>query len=119
MSNCRVPKDLFTPGPPESPGGQRPLTSTSLCSVCILISGNKNAAAKKNTNAIPLSSIRKIREETEKGKQVDGIVISQGELERIKRSTRVQTKEQASESQKLMAAQQDQRAAALARKKRM
>ncbi len=54
-----------------------------------------------------------------KGTKVDGIIISQGELDRIKRSTKVTTKAQASETQKMLAAQQDQKAAAMARKKKM
>ena len=85
----------------------------------VLISGNKKSGQRTNNAAIPLSQIRKIREETEKGTKVDGIVISQGELDRIRRSTKVTSKEAASDQAKMLAAQQDQKAAAMARKKRM
>lgn len=54
-----------------------------------------------------MSEIRKIRQKTQSGEQVDGVVISRGELERIKRSTKITTKEQEQQTKKLISEQKD------------
>jgi len=48
-----------------------------------------------------MDEIRRIRQSTENGKQVDGVIISQNELERIRKSTRITTKAQEVETKKL------------------
>jgi len=54
------------------------------------------------------AEIRKIRQETEQGTKVDGIVISKQELDWIKRSTKITTKEQELENKKLLNEQKEQ-----------
>lgn len=67
-----------------------------------------------------MEEIRRIRQQTETGKQVDGVVISQNELDRIRKSTRITTKAQEIETKKLYNEQKEQQmAAAKARKTRM
>jgi hypothetical protein len=64
--------------------------------------------------------LREIRQKTEKGQKSDAIVISQSELERMKASTKIQTKEQDFQQRKLIEEQKDQQMAeAKARKQRM
>ena len=64
--------------------------------------------------------LREIRQKTEKGQKSDAIVISQSELERMKASTKIQTKEQDFQQRKLIEDQKDQQMAeAKARKQRM
>lgn len=64
--------------------------------------------------------LREIRQKTEKGQKSDAIVISQSELERMKASTKIQTKEQDFQQRKLLEEQKDQQMAeAKARKQRM
>lgn len=81
--------------------------------------GNKDA--KKGTATIlSQAEIRKIRQETEQGVKVDGVVISKSEIDRIKRSTQVMTKEQAIENKKLLSEQKEQQQVdAKARKTKM
>ena len=51
--------------------------------------------------------LRKIREQTEKGQKSDAIVISAGELERIKNSTQIRTKEEEFQQKRLIEEQKD------------
>ena len=67
-----------------------------------------------------MEEIRRIRQSTESGKQVDGVVISQSELDRIRKSTRITTKQQEIQTKKLYNEQKEQQmAAAKARKAKM
>lgn len=67
-----------------------------------------------------MSEIRKIREKTKAGDQVDGVIIGQSELDRIKRSTKVTSKKEEMETKKLLDEQKEQQmAAAKARKSKM
>ncbi len=59
-----------------------------------------------------MDEIRRIRQSTESGKQVDGVVISQNELERIRKSTKITTKQQEIQTKKLMNEQKEQQMAA-------
>lgn len=65
--------------------------------------GNKNkkpsGSKAGDIQAAPIvdkDELRDIRKKTEKGQKSDAIVISKGELERMKASTKIQTKEQES-----------------------
>lgn len=70
--------------------------------------------------AITKEDLRDIRQKTEKGQKSDAIVITQNELERMKASTKIQTKEQEFQQRKLLEEQKDQQmAAAKARKQKM
>ncbi len=61
--------------------------------------------------------LREIREKTVKGQKSEAIVINQGELERMKAATKIQTKEQEIQQKKLLEEQKDSAmAAAKARK---
>jgi hypothetical protein len=61
--------------------------------------------------------LREIREKTEKGQKSEAVVINQGELERMKATTKIQTKEQEALQRKLLEEQKDSAmAAAKARK---
>jgi hypothetical protein len=57
-------------------------------------SKGKKPAAPKGAAVLSMNEMRRIRQETEAGKQVNGIILSQQELERIRKSTKVMTKEQ-------------------------
>lgn len=80
---------------------QKDLTLMKLFLVLLLTLGNKQAG-KTAAPVLSQAEIRKIRQETEQGVKVDGIVISKHELDRIKRSTKVTTKEQDLENKKLL-----------------
>lgn len=86
---------------------------------------NKKAGGSKagDIQAAPIvdkDELRDIRKKTEKGQKSDAIVITHGELERMKASTRIQTKEQESQHRKILEEQKDQQMAeAKARKQRM
>jgi hypothetical protein len=73
----------------------RMLMRPSLVSVNSYHLGNTKATkgGAKKTPILSQNEIRKIRQETEKGTKVDGVVISKTELDRIRRSTRITTKE--------------------------
>jgi len=92
--------------------------------VC-LGNNNKKVAGSKtgDIQAAPVvdkDTLRDIRKKTEKGQKSDAIVITQNELERMKASTRIQTKEQESQHRKILEEQKDQQMAeAKARKQRM
>jgi hypothetical protein len=81
-----------------------------------IILGNTKKAA---TGAVTLTKeqLRDIREKTEKGQKSEAVVINQGELERMKATTKIQTKEQEIQQRKLLEEQKDSAmAAAKARK---
>lgn len=46
--------------------------------------------------------LRDIREKTEQGKKSEAVVINQGELERMKATTKIQTKEQEIQQRRLL-----------------
>ena len=87
--------------------------------------GSKNN--RPNTGTAPggaavvsMQDLRKIREQTEKGQKADAVIIPKNELERIKGSTKITTKEEQKQSKKMLEEQKEkQRSAANARKKRM
>lgn len=93
----------------------------------VVIAGNKNkkpsGSKAGDIQAAPIvdkDELRDIRKKTEKGQKSDAIVISKGELERMKASTKIQTKEQESQHRRLLEEQKDQQMAeAKARKQRM
>jgi len=61
--------------------------------------------------------LRDIREKTEKGQKSEAVVINHGELERMKATTKIQTKEQEALQRRLLEEQKDSAmAAAKARK---
>lgn len=67
-------------------------------SICLLGNNKKKGAGSKagETQAAPIvdkDELRDIRKKTEKGQKSDAIVITQNELERMKASTKIQTKE--------------------------
>lgn len=65
-------------------------------------------------------AVKKIRKEAEKGTKADAVIISEGDLKRIKGSTTVKTKEQLKEEARLNREQKEQQmAAAKARKARI
>jgi hypothetical protein len=64
--------------------------------------------------------LRDIREQTEKGKKSEAIVIKQDELERMKAATKIQSKEAEIQQRRLLEEQKESAmAAAKARKQRM
>lgn len=61
--------------------------------------------------------LREIREKTEQGKKSEAVVINQAELDRMKGTTKIQTKEQEIQHRRLLEEQKDSAmAAAKARK---
>lgn len=69
---------------------------------------------------VSLNELRKIREQTEKGLKADAVILPKSELDRIRGSTKVVTKEEEKMTKKMLEEQKmQQRSAALARKKRM
>lgn len=64
--------------------------------------------------------MRRIREETEKKPTRTSDIVNKGEIERMKASTKIETKDDKAEAKKLYSEQlQQQQAAAKARKERM
>lgn len=55
--------------------------------------GKKTTFANNGVAVISNSELKDIREKTEKGQKSDAIVISKGELERMRGTTKIQTKE--------------------------
>jgi len=77
---------------------------------------------KKNGGASTLTKdqLREIREKTEKGQKSEAIVIKQDELERMKATTKITTKEYEIQQRRLLEEQKESAmAAAKARKQRM
>jgi len=84
--------------------------------------GNKENSGKISNSIAIVSQeeLRAIRGKAEKQAQPESAIITKSELERIKRSTKIQTKEQKSQQNRLIEEQKDQQmAAAKARKERM
>lgn len=80
----------------------------------------QTTAAPPGAAIVSLGELRKIREQTEKGLKADAIVLPRSELERIKGSTKIVTKEEQKLTKKMLDEQvEQQRGAAKARKKRM
>jgi hypothetical protein len=71
----------------------------------------KNGSKAGDTQPAPViadkDELRDIRKKTEKGQKSDAIVITQTELERMKASTKIQTKEQESQHRRLIEEQKD------------
>jgi hypothetical protein len=89
-----------------------------------LFGSKKDRPATSNVPAgaavISLNELRRIRQQTEKGEKPDAIVIPKTELDRIKGSTKIVTKEEQKLTKKMLDEQKEQqRGAAKARKKRM
>ena len=60
-----------------------------------LFGNNKSKAGGTNEAAVvSLEELRDIRRKTEKNNQNDAVIISKGDLERIKAATTIKTKEQ-------------------------
>ena len=77
---------------------------------------------KKNggTSILTKDQLREIREKTEKGQKSEAIVIKQDELERMKATTKITTKEYEIQQRRLLEEQKESAmAAAKARKQRM
>jgi hypothetical protein len=73
-----------------------------------------------NSAVISADELRKIREQTEKGLQADALIMPKTELDRIRGSTKIVTKEEEKQTKKMLGEQKEQqRGAAKARKKRM
>lgn len=65
-------------------------------------SGNKKSKSKAGNNenqpaVVSRDELKAIRDKTEKGQKSDAIVITKAEIERMKQSTKIQTKEQESQ----------------------
>jgi len=85
-----------------------------------LFGNTKKGGANGGTATLTKEQLREIREKTEKGQKSEAIVINQGELDRMKAATKIQTKEQESQQRRLLEEQKDSAmAAAKARKQRM
>ena len=96
----------------------KPKIYMSRFSLTISTLGNKNKKAGSKAGdthiAAPVvdkDELRDIRKKTEKGQKSDAIVITQSELERMKATTKIQTKEQESQHRKLLEEQKDQQMA--------
>jgi len=73
-----------------------------------------------NIAIISKEELRKIREQTEKGLQADAHIITKTELDRMKGSTKIVTKDEEKQMKKMLDEQKEQqRGAAKARKKRI
>ena len=55
----------------------------------VMLASKKKPTAPKGASVMTMDEIRRIRQQTESGKQVDGVIISQNELERIRKSTKI------------------------------
>ena len=76
--------------------------------------------APAGASIVSLHELRKIRDQTEKGLKADAIVVTKSELDRMKASTNIVTKEERKMTKKMLDEQKEQqRAAAKTRKKRM
>lgn len=86
-------------------------------------SGKKNPSntmARAGATIISQHEVRKIREHTEKGQQKDAIILPKSELDRIRLSSKIVTKDQTMQQKQLFEEQKEkQRIMHNARKKRM
>jgi len=79
--------------------------------------GNTKKATGTGAVTLTKDQLREIREKTEKGQKSEAVVINQNELERMKATTKIQTKEQEIQQRRLLEEQKDSAmAAAKARK---
>ena len=79
-----------------------------------------NSKKKASDSTLTKEQLRDIREKTEKGQKSEAVVIKQEELERMKGTTKIQTKEAEIQQRRLLEEQKDSAmAAAKARKQRM
>ena len=88
----------------------------------ILLTANilGNNTKKNGTGTLTKEQLRDIREKTEKGQKSEAIVIKQDELERMKATTKITTKEYEIQQRRLLEEQKESAmAAAKARKQRM
>ena len=77
-------------------------------------------AGPKGAAVVSMNDLRRIRDQTEKGQKADAIIIGKSELDRIRGSTKIVSKEEQKQTKKMLDEQKEQqRAAAKARKKRM
>jgi len=89
----------------------------------ILLTANilgNNTKKNGGTSTLTKDQLREIREKTEKGQKSEAIVIKQDELERMKATTKITTKEYEIQQRRLLEEQKESAmAAAKARKQRM
>ena len=79
-----------------------------------------NTKKKATDSTLTKEQLRDIREKTEKGQKSEAVVIKQEELDRMKGTTKIQTKEAEIQQRRLLEEQKDSAmAAAKARKQRM
>lgn len=79
-----------------------------------------NSKKKASDSTLTKEQLRDIREKTEKGQKSEAVVINQEDLERMKGTTKIQTKEAEIQQRRLLEEQKDSAmAAAKARKQRM
>ena len=79
-----------------------------------------NSKKKATDSTLTKEQLRDIREKTEKGQKSEAVVIKQEDLERMKGTTKIQTKEAEIQQRRLLEEQKDSAmAAAKARKQRM
>jgi hypothetical protein len=76
--------------------------------------------ARAGATIVSINELRKVREQTEKGLQKDAIILPKSELERIRLSSKIVTKDEQMQSKQLVEEQKErQRVLHNARKKRM
>lgn len=73
-----------------------------------LFGGAKSKGSGNGATVVSQGKMRELRQKTEKGQQIDGVVISKAELDRIRGCTVVKSKEQEIEEKKLYAEQKEQ-----------
>lgn len=79
-----------------------------------------NTIARAGASIISVNELRKVREQAEKGQQKDAIILPRSELERIRLSSKVVTKDQHMQEKQLLEEQKEkQRVLHNARKKRI
>jgi hypothetical protein len=79
-----------------------------------LFGGSKKPGSANGAGVISMDELRKIRTKTEKNNQNDAVVISRGDLERIREATTIKTKDQIIQEKKLL---EEQKEAALLKSK--
>lgn len=79
-----------------------------------LFGGSKKPGSAKGVGVISMDELRGIREKTQKNNQNDAVIITKGDLERIKEATTIKTKDQIIQEKKLL---EEQKEAALMKSK--
>lgn len=83
-------------------------------------SNGDNTIARAGASIVSVNELRKVREQTEKGQQKDAIILPRTELDRIRLSSKVVTKDQHMQEKQLLEEQKEkQRVLHNARKKRI